>query len=157
MTGSSSDADLHILAKRAEDDPAYMASAIRAFAQAEDRELKTVIASLGITENESSKFLLCLRPDGERFRAMLRTLCLRFSVDETALLNVLRQVEVLGAFASEGSSYQGVGVLLAARSRQRDGRSPTTKPTGDTNRSKLRESTESHGDSTDPEDDRGTS
>ena len=88
---------------------------------------------------------------------MLRTLCLRFSVDETALLNVLRQVEVLGAFASEGSSYQGVGVLLAARSRQRDGGSRATTSTSDTNRSNLRESTELHDDSTDPEDDSGTS
>jgi len=143
-----------ILIERAEGDSAYMASAIRAYARTERRDSTTVMAALGVAENEFANFLLCLKPVGDRFSAMVRTVCSRFAVDETQLLRVLRQVELLDAFAAETSAQQGL--LLAARSRQSKRPAARTKSPNDRSQANRRGRARSGSDDADPEGNGGT-
>lgn len=159
MRDKSAEASLRVLAERAESDAAYLASALRSFAHAEQQSLETVIERLGVAHTVSSKFRLCLRPTGERFAEMLRAISTRFSVDESALLSLLRQVDVLEAFVSPQHSHQELGVLLAARSHDDDDTRQAMRRIQDSAKPKRqRERTSSDdgdGGTQDPEDDDG--
>jgi hypothetical protein len=118
---------LRLLAERAAADPAYLAWVVRTYAEVEGRTTTDVLTQLGVTENGAADFLLSLRPGGERFAETLKAICARFEADETALLAVLRELEVLDAFRTDGVSPSGgvapdAGLLMAARMREQGSR-----------------------------------
>lgn len=108
------------LAERAVADPAYLAWVVQSYAETEGRSTADVLAQMGVGKNTAHDFLVSLRPTGERFVEMLKTICVRFGANEPALLGVLREVEVLHAFRSgnpSGAAATDVGLLMAARMR----------------------------------------
>jgi hypothetical protein len=136
---------LSLLAERAAIDPAFLGSVVQLYAQAEGRSHAHVLAELGVAESSATDFLVSLRPTGERFAEMLRAICIRFGANENRLLGVLRQVEVLEAFAggdqsASASGSTDAGLLMAARMKD----DPRTR--GDTGKS------ESHGHDVDGDD-----
>jgi len=118
--GGAAGAFLRLLAERAAADPAYLAWAVRTYAEAEGQPTTDVLTQLGVAEHSATDFLVSLRPAGERFAEMLTAICVRFGADEPALLTVLREVEVLDAFRSggpHGAADADAGLLMAARMR----------------------------------------
>ena len=108
---------LQDLVSRAATEPAYMASAIADFARLEHVEVEQVLAGLGVRDAYRDYFLLSLRPSGERFAEMMRAISARFVLDESVLLSLLREVEVLPAFTGRRAPGIDAGTLMAARAR----------------------------------------
>jgi hypothetical protein len=116
------DVFVRLLAERAAHNESYLAWAIHAFAESEDLPIDSVIARLGVAEPDAADFLICLKPAGDQFGAMVQTIVSRFNLDPDVLLIVLRHVEVVDTFrtSSTGASGSDSGALLAARMRTTD-------------------------------------
>jgi hypothetical protein len=109
---------LRLLAERATSNPAYIAWALREYAESEGEDLTQILSRLGIAEDDRSDFMVCLRPTGERFAETLHAIVSRFMVDELALASMLRQSEVLTALRDSRTASADAGFLLAARMRE---------------------------------------
>lgn len=79
----------------------------------EERSPEALAAELGCSLEVLHWLSLCRRPDAERFSEDVLAIARRFEVDAHRLVEVIRRVEVMDAFASPSED----SLLLAARDR----------------------------------------
>jgi transcriptional regulator with XRE-family HTH domain len=132
---------LALLAERLQEDPAYMASVLRAYRRTEGLTVERLIERLGTSANMVSRLAICKRPasDSPKFAAQVREIAEYVNVDAVLLANVIRQVDALtglaGLPAVEGETATGPriaplasGLLSAARDRVDLDESETSQP-----------------------------
>lgn len=99
-------------AARVADDGAFMASALRDWGGGH-LDLETAASFLGCTRDAIVELALCRRPVGtsKAFRQEVAQIAARACVDETRLLELLREAASIAAFRKS----DGVQMLAAAR------------------------------------------
>lgn len=106
------------LARRVQDDPFYLASALAAYARSESLDDAALAAYLGCTPDTLQRLRLCRAPrtDPIGFRADIELVAGRFGVDPTLLADVVRRASALRAFRRDTGIHRGA--LIAARDHQ---------------------------------------
>jgi len=111
---------LKTLAERAASDSAYVAWAVREYAESQGESVDETVLGLGISAKDRDDFFVSIRPQGDRPADAVRAIVKRFGVDEIAFTSILRHVEVLTALRHGGAASADRGVLLAARMKDGD-------------------------------------
>jgi hypothetical protein len=108
------------LAQRLEGDPAFLACALAEYARAERLDDDALARHLGCPPAELTAVRLCRapRPGPADFRADVRHVAERFGLDETRLMEAVREAEALRRLR-EGAAA-APGFLMAARDREGD-------------------------------------
>ncbi len=121
---------LAAFARRVADDPFFLASALRDYAQSEGLDDAGLAARLGCSAETLDRLRLCRRPRPEpaEFRADVDRIAERFGVDPTALAEVVRRADVLAELRHAGAG--GAGTLMAARDRPGDDIAEAPSPEG---------------------------
>lgn len=112
---------LAALARRVEDDPFFLASALKAYAESEGLADGPLAERLGIPTEALPALRLCRRPDpgAQGFRRDVDRIATRFGIRGGAIAQVIRQADALNAL--HGASKAPGGELRAARDRHTPG------------------------------------
>ncbi|RKG90925.1 hypothetical protein D7V88_10300 [Corallococcus terminator] len=87
----------------------------------EDRSNEQLAVDLACSPETLNLLALCIRPEGEAFLDQVKDICRRFEVKPSALVTVLRRVEVMEALEEDSSNESGMRTLqIAARDRSRN-------------------------------------
>lgn len=119
MSDKSSDA-LSRAARRAGQQPFFLASAFQLYQEANDIDDAALAELLGCAAHDLPRLALCRRPPGKAaaFAADIDHLARRFQLDAEQLASVIRQVDALQALRTHlAASEQAAGMLRAARDR----------------------------------------
>ncbi|WP_147446991.1 hypothetical protein [Corallococcus sp. CA054B] len=109
-------------AERSTTEHGLMGQVFAAYQSLEDCSANALADELGCDEQTLNMLALCRRPAGDAFAEQVQILCGRFGLEPFALVNVLRQVEIMGpgdSVATAGVPRQGVMLQLAARDRRK--------------------------------------
>lgn len=120
MSTNSSDA-LARAARRAEQQPFFLASVLAAYKDANRLDDVAMAALLGCQPADLTRLALCRRPDTEqvRFLADIDHLAQRFQLRGDQLAIIIRQVDTLAAINQQLQiSNVGAGMLRAARDHE---------------------------------------
>lgn len=106
------------LARRVDDDPFFVASALREYAASENLDEAALAARLGCSVETLARVALCRRPHPSppRFREDLARIATRFGVKPDVLAEMLRRAAVLERARRGGAAEHGT--LMAARDRE---------------------------------------
>ncbi|WP_147439674.1 hypothetical protein [Corallococcus sp. CA049B] len=110
-------------AERSTTEHGLMGQVFAAYQTLEDCSANALADELGCDEQTLNMLALCRRPAGETFAEQVKILCGRFGLEPFALVNVLRQVEIMGpgqTAASNPASRGGVTLQLAALDRRKN-------------------------------------
>jgi hypothetical protein len=101
------------LARRAQDDPFFLASALADYAQSEELDEGGLAAMLNCSIETLNRLRLCRRPalGSESSWADFARIATRFGVEAEVIAEMVRRSDVLVALRSEGA---GTGSMLAA-------------------------------------------
>lgn len=107
---------LDALARRVQDDPDFLASALADYARSEGLSDAELAARLGCDVRQLSKLRLCRRPrlEPDALQQDVTRIALAFSLDETVLLEAVRRADALSALRTSDAQ---AGLLMAARDR----------------------------------------
>ncbi|RKH33772.1 hypothetical protein D7Y13_20385 [Corallococcus praedator] len=112
-------------AERSTVEPGMLGNVFGTYQVLEDCTAEALAEELGCTLDTLNLLALCRRPEGDAFIEQVKDICRRFDVTPSALVSVLRRVEVMDALdtdASNGETSSDRGpLLLAAKDRPRDG------------------------------------
>lgn len=116
------------LARRVQDDPFFLASALKDYAEGEGLDDFGLAALLGCSVETLDPLRLCRRPrpDPPWFRQDVDRIVARFGVSASALAAIVRYADALVALRRPTPGEQGT--LLAARDRDDDAESDDARP-----------------------------
>lgn len=111
---------LRALVRRAEGEPFFLASALKAYAESEGMNDENLARFLGCAPEALDPIRLCRRPAGEapRFRDDVLRIAQHFGLHADRLAGILRRVDALAALRPGGAPPGGE--LRAARDREPD-------------------------------------
>jgi hypothetical protein len=106
-----------MFARRVEDDPFFLASALREYAQSENLDESGLATVLGCSVELLTLVAICRRPHPEpgRFQRDIDLIAARFDVRAGALAEIVRRAEVIAAMRRGIPTERGL--LIAARER----------------------------------------
>ena len=104
---------LEALAKRLEDDPFFLACALKHYAASESLDERTLATKLECTEETLILLRLCRTPDASRFKADIEQIVSRFQLNRGALLQAVRRGQAIVNLRQTKAGSKGT--LLAAR------------------------------------------
>lgn len=107
---------LEALARRVQDDPDFLASALADYARSEGLDDAELAARLGCDVRQLSMLRLCRRPrpEPDRLQRDVARIAAAFTLDETALLEAVRRADALSALRTSNAD---AGLLMVARDR----------------------------------------
>jgi hypothetical protein len=107
------------LARRVEDDPFFLASALAAYARAQEWSEEQLAARLGCTPAQLTAVRLCRKPRGsaKEFQQDVQRIAERFQIDSMVIVEAVRLADALHALRP---MPQESGFLIAARDRGMD-------------------------------------
>ncbi|AFE04820.1 hypothetical protein COCOR_02788 [Corallococcus coralloides DSM 2259] len=108
-------------AKRSTTEHGLLGQVFATYQSLEDCSRDALAEELGCDEQTLNMLSLCRRPSGDAFAEQVKMLCGRFGLEPFALVNVLRQVEIMGSDSGEVETrLHPTGTLqLAARDRRK--------------------------------------
>ncbi len=111
------------LARRVEDDPAFLASALKQYATSEGLDGRGLAAALSCSVEALARLALCRRPRPAPpwFRQDVDRIAARFGANADALAAIVRRADALGRLRDVDVGERGL--LIAARDQ--DGAAPT--------------------------------
>jgi hypothetical protein len=106
------------LARRVQDDPFFLASALADYARSEELDEGGLAAVLDCSIDTLNRLRLCRRPGlvVDAFQADAGRIAARFGVSTDTLAEIIRRSDVLVALRRAGAAE--VGLLAAARDRE---------------------------------------
>jgi hypothetical protein len=117
---------LETLAKRVEDDPFFLASALKIYSLSEGLDDPGLATRLGCEMEALALLRLCRSPDASRFREDIDQIVSRYQLDRTALLQAVRLGQTVLQLRRTHAGSEGT--LLAARDG--DDETPPKNPEG---------------------------
>ncbi len=123
------------LARRVQDDPFFLASALKDYAHGEGLDDPQLAALLGCTPETLDLLRLCRRPRPEPpwFRQDVDRIAGRFGVRADKLAQIVRYANALAALRRQPAAERGT--LMAARDRDDDVESDGARPESEEQRS----------------------
>ncbi|MGH2459755.1 MAG: hypothetical protein ACRDIY_12900 [Chloroflexota bacterium] len=120
------------LARRVEDDPAFLASALKQYALSEGLDGRGLAAALACPVESLARLALCRRPrpNPPWFRQDVDRIARRFGANADALATVVRRADALARL--RGIDADAPGLLMAARDQSEA--PPTDEATDDRGR-----------------------
>jgi hypothetical protein len=111
---------IEALARRVQNDPFFLASALASYARSEGLTHATMAARLGCDRGELSRIGLCRRPRPEpaQFQEDIARVAAAFAISGDVLAEAVRRAETLAALRT--SPPHDAGMLMAARDREDD-------------------------------------
>ncbi|RKH08923.1 hypothetical protein D7V97_18080 [Corallococcus sp. CA053C] len=109
-------------AQRSTTEPGLLGQVFATYQTLEHCSPEALADELGCNEQTLQMLALCRKPTGEVFAEQVKAICERFGLAPLALVNVLRQVEIMGEMETTAANDSGRGVArlqLAARDRSR--------------------------------------
>lgn len=115
---------LESLARRVEENPGFLASALADYARSEALSADALAAQLGCDVRQLGKLRLCRRPrfGSEPFSADVARIASEFGIDRDILLEAVRRADALAALRDVVGD---AGYLMAARDRAEDATAPS--------------------------------
>ncbi|WP_147448681.1 hypothetical protein [Corallococcus terminator] len=109
------------VAERSRSQPGMLGHVFGMYQSLEDRSNEQLAVDLACSPETLNLLALCIRPEGEAFLDQVKDICRRFEVKPSALVTVLRRVEVMEALEEDSSNESGMRTLqIAARDRSRN-------------------------------------
>ncbi|MFP2897139.1 hypothetical protein [Corallococcus sp. 4LFB] len=116
-------------AERSTTEHGLMGQVFATYQTLEDCSANALADELGCDEQTLNMLALCRRPAGEAFAEQVKILCGRFGLESFALVNVLRQVEIMGpsdSGAANEAPPRVTALQLAARDRRNKQEEPSS-------------------------------
>ncbi|MBX5490755.1 MAG: hypothetical protein IRZ14_06320 [Chloroflexi bacterium] len=116
---------LEELARRVEDDPAFLASVLAVYARSENMDDEALARALGCPLDRLPALRLCLRPRPEpsHFQRDVQEIATHFGLDPDALARAVRRADAI--IRLRGDRHTARGALMAARDRDEPPPPPT--------------------------------
>ena len=140
MTDSATNQSLTAFARRFQNDPQFMASALAAYQTHEGLGAEDLAQTLGIWPEMLTRLALCRRPsaDAPQFAEQVRAIADYTMTDEAQLANILRQVDGLEKLARRpasldvsGAEVKTVAPLTGLLTAARDHEEPENNSSSD--------------------------
>jgi hypothetical protein len=109
------------LARRVEDDPAFMASVLAIYARSEGMDDAALARALGCSADQLASLRLCFRPRSEPayFRRDVQEIAAYFGIEPEVLAAIVRRADSLAPWQPLGErAARSVSPLIAARDRE---------------------------------------
>ncbi|RKH58224.1 hypothetical protein D7V93_17125 [Corallococcus llansteffanensis] len=109
-------------AKRSTTEPGLLGQVFATYQTLEHCSLEALADELGCDEQTLQMLALCRKPAGEAFAEQVKVICERFGLAPRPLVNMLRQVDIMGGMETHAANDSGRSVArlqLAARDRKR--------------------------------------
>ncbi|NRD46781.1 hypothetical protein [Corallococcus exiguus] len=110
---------LDYAAKRSTTEPGLLGQVFSIYQSLEDCTRDALAEELGCDEQTLNRLSLCRKPTGDVFAEQVKKLCLRFDLEPFALVNVLRQVEIMGSDVISGAAEHAPVLQLAALDKRK--------------------------------------